>query len=104
VSHDAFAYLAGRYGFQEIGSVLSIEAQEPSPGELIALIRQVRQTGVRTIFVEPQVTSRLTQQVAREAGLQMLPLYSDAFPSDGSIRTYVDMMRTNARTIVEALR
>src|SRR5688572_24225954 len=104
VSHDAFAYLARRYGFQEIGAVLSTEAQEPSPGELVALIRQVRQAGVRAMFVEPQVTSRLTQQVAREAGLQMLPLYSDAFPADGSIRTYVDMMRTNARTIVDALR
>jgi ABC-type Zn uptake system ZnuABC Zn-binding protein ZnuA len=104
VSHDAFTYLARRYGFEEIASVLSTEAQEPSPSELIALIRQVRQAGVRTMFVEPQLTSRLTQQVAREAGLQTLPLYSDAFPPDGSIRTYADMMRANSRNIVDGLR
>ena len=104
VSHDAFTYLARRYGFEEIATVLSTEAQEPSPGEMIALIRQMRQTGVRTMFVEPQLPSRLIQQVSREAGLQMLPLYSDAFPADGSIRTYVDLMRANARTIVDGLR
>jgi ABC-type Zn uptake system ZnuABC Zn-binding protein ZnuA len=104
VSHDAFAYLARRYGLQEIGTVLSVDAQEPSPAELVALVRQVRQAGVRTLFVEPQVTSRITQQVAREAGLQLLPLYSDTFPPDGSIRTYVDMMRANGRTLVEGLR
>jgi hypothetical protein len=34
----------------------------------------------------------------------MLPLYSDAFPPDGSIRSYVELMRANGRNIVEGLR
>jgi ABC-type Zn uptake system ZnuABC Zn-binding protein ZnuA len=103
-THDAFPYFARRYGFEVIGGVLSSEAQEPSPNQLVALMRQVRQAGVRAVFVEPQFNPRLLDQVAREAGVQVLPTYSDAFPPDGSIRTYLEMMRANVRDIVAGLR
>jgi ABC-type Zn uptake system ZnuABC Zn-binding protein ZnuA len=103
-AHDAFPYFARRYGFQVIGAVLSSEAQEPSPNELIALIRQVQQQNVRAIFTEPQFNVRLLDQVARETGVRILPTYSDAFPADGSIRSYADMMRRNVADIVEGLR
>jgi len=102
--HDAFPYFARRYGFEVIGGVLSSEAQEPSPNQLVALMRQVRQARVRAVFVEPQFNPRLLDQVAREAGIQVLPTYSDAFPPDGSIRTYAEMMRVNVRDIVAGLR
>ncbi len=103
-AHDAFPYFARRYGFQVIGAVLSSEAQEPSPNELIALVRQVRQQGVRAMFTEPQFNVRLLDQVARETGVRILATYSDAFPADGSIRSYVDMMRRNVSDIVDGLR
>jgi len=103
-AHDAFPYLAQRYGFELVGVVLSAEAQEPSPSELIALVRQVRQSGVRAVFTEPQFNPRLMEQVAREVGVRIVPTYSDAFPADGSIRSYADMMRVDARNIADALR
>jgi manganese/iron transport system substrate-binding protein len=103
-AHDAFPYFARRYGFAVIGAVLSSEAQEPSPNELIALVRQVRQQGVRAIFTEPQFNARLLDQVARETGVRILPTYSDAFPADGSIRSYAEMMRRNVADIVDGLR
>jgi ABC-type Zn uptake system ZnuABC Zn-binding protein ZnuA len=103
-NHDAFGYLARRYGFQVIGAVLSGEGRDPTPGEIIALVRQIRQAGVRTMFVEPQFNVRLLEQVARDGGVQILRLYSDAFPPDGSIRSYLDMMRANGRNLSEGLR
>jgi ABC-type Zn uptake system ZnuABC Zn-binding protein ZnuA len=103
-AHDAFPYFARRYGFELIGAVLSGEAQEPSPNQMIALIRQVRQLGVRAVFTEPQFNPRLMQQVAREAGVALVATYSDAFPADGSIRTYDQMMRANGNNITAALR
>jgi manganese/iron transport system substrate-binding protein len=103
-AHDAFPYFARRYGFELIGAVLSGEAQEPSPNQMIALIRQVRQVGVHALFTEPQFNPRLMQQVAREAGVTLVATYSDAFPADGSIRTYDQMMRTNGNNITAALR
>jgi len=103
-AHDALPYFARRYGFELVGAVLSSEAQEPSPSELIALVRQVRQAGVRAVFTEPQFNPRLMDQVAREVGVRVVPTYSDAFPADGSIRSYADMMRVDARSIADALR
>jgi zinc/manganese transport system substrate-binding protein len=103
-AHDAFAYLARRYGLETVAAVLSTSAREPSPTELIGVLRQVRAAGVRRMFAEPQLNPGLVNQVAREAGIQVLPLYSDAFPPDGSVRGYVDMMRANGRSLVEGLR
>src|SRR5207248_3703594 len=62
-AHDAFPYFARRYGFELIGAVMSAEAREPSPNELIALMRQVRQSGVHAVFTEPQFNPRLMEQV-----------------------------------------
>jgi ABC-type Zn uptake system ZnuABC Zn-binding protein ZnuA len=103
-AHDAFPYFARRYGFELIGAVLSGEAQEPSPNQMIALIRQVRQAGVRAVFTEPQFNPRLMEQVAREAGVGLVITYSDTFPADGSIRTYDQMMRANGNNITASLR
>jgi hypothetical protein len=36
--------------------------------------------------------------------VRIVPTYSDAFPADGSIRSYADMMRFDARNIADALR
>ncbi|HEY7063446.1 MAG TPA: metal ABC transporter substrate-binding protein [Chloroflexota bacterium] len=102
-AHDAFPYFARHFGFELIGSVFNSEAQEPSPNELIALIRHTRESGARAVFTEPQLNPRLMQQVAREAGVSVVATYSDAFPADGSIKTYDDMMRANARNITAAL-
>ncbi len=103
-AHDAFPYFARRYGFELIGAVLSSEAQEPSPNELIALVEQVRQAGVGAVFTEPQLNPRVIEQIARETGVRVVPTYSDAFPPDGSIRTYADLMRADARNVADALR
>ena len=40
----------------------------------------------------------------REAGVGLVATYSDAFPPDGSIRTYDQMMRANGNNITAALR
>ena len=103
-THNAFAYFARRYGFEVIGAVLSAEAHEPSPSELIALIRQARTAGVRALFVEPQFDTRQAAQLVEQANLRVVPLYSDALPPDGSIQGYIAMMRANATNIVSALR
>jgi ABC-type Zn uptake system ZnuABC Zn-binding protein ZnuA len=103
-THNAFAYFARRYGFEVIGAILSSEAREPSPSELIALIRQIRSAGARAIFVEPQFNLRQVAQVVEQTNLRVMPLYSDALPPDGSIQGYIAMMRANANNIRAALR
>jgi zinc transport system substrate-binding protein len=67
-SHEAFAYLADRYGLEEVGVTgLSPEA-EVDPGRLEAVIDRVRETGATTVFVEPLVSPRIAETIARETG------------------------------------
>jgi zinc transport system substrate-binding protein len=67
-SHEAFAYLAGRYGLRQIPITgLSPEA-EPSPADLNAAIERVRQSGATTVFTETLLSPKLAQTVARETG------------------------------------
>jgi zinc transport system substrate-binding protein len=67
-AHDAFGYLADRYGLEEIPiSGLSPET-EPSPQDLEAVADLVRERGVTTVFTETLLSPEIGETVAREAG------------------------------------
>lgn len=100
--HDAFAYFAARYGLHLQGVVVRNPDREPSPRELASLIAEVRRLGTRAIFAEPQINPKYAESLAREAGIKVGYLYSDALTSE--IPTYIDMMRHNTLALVEALR
>ncbi len=107
-THDTFGYFAAEYGFQVhsiLGSVSS-EVAEPSAGEISETIQHIRREQVPAVFTENIINPRLTEQVAREAGVSLIrSLYTDALgPPDSAGESYLQMMRFNVRTIVEALR
>ncbi len=105
-SHDAFQYLAQRYGFEVVGTVfpLSTEA-EPSAKEMIELIEAIEHEGVPAVFGERGHSDRLAQRVAEETGAELIGgLYAGSLGQPGGeAGTYVDLMRFNVTTIVEAL-
>ncbi len=106
-THDTFGYLADRYGFRVAGTVLptSTEGASPSAQELAALVEAIRATGVPAVFGENVAASGLLSQVAAEAGVEVVAsLFTDALGPEGSAAaTYIDMMRFNVSTIVDAL-
>jgi zinc/manganese transport system substrate-binding protein len=108
-SHDTFSYFAKRYGFEVIGSGLgsvSTESADPSPAVLADLVSDIRAAAVPTIFAENVSNPEIMQAIAREAGVTLAPtLYTDALGEPGSTgASYVEMMRFNVTTIVNALR
>jgi zinc transport system substrate-binding protein len=67
-SHEAFGYLAERYGLEQVAITgLSPEA-EPEPGKLEDVMQLVRERGVTTIYFETLVSPRIAETVARETG------------------------------------
>ena len=67
-SHDAFGYLAQRYGLNQIPITgLSPEA-EPSPKDLSRVVDLVRSTHATTVFSETLVSPRIAEAVASETG------------------------------------
>ena len=85
---------------------LNTEAGEPSAQDLVVLVNDIREQGVKAIFLESQSSPKLVERVASEAGVVIGPeLYTDALGPAGSAgATYIHAMRHNARAIVAALK
>ena len=103
-SHDAFGYLGQAYGLQFIAPQGLSTEDEPSAGEVAALIRQIRADGVRAVFVENIRDPRLIRQIAAEGGAKVGgTLYSDALASEGPASSYLGMFKHNLDTLLAAL-
>jgi zinc/manganese transport system substrate-binding protein len=103
-SHDAFQYLARDYGFKiEAIEGVSTEA-EASNRHVSELIDDVKQQGVKAIFLETTLNPKVTTQMTRETGAKIGgSLYPDGLGS-GDASTYEGMMKHNVSTIVDALK
>ena len=106
--HDAFGYFSQKYGFQAISPVgwSTAELASVSLNQRQEIVKQIRELGVRSIFVETSLNSELIDGIARDAGVEIGgELYSDAMGPMGSAgETYLGMMRENVLTIVESLK
>ena len=67
-THDAFGYLAARYGLEVIPITGLAPEAEPSPQDLEAVAELVEERGVTTVFTETLLSPEFGQTVAREAG------------------------------------
>ena len=104
-SHDALGYYARRYGIKVVGTVipsLSTSGQ-PSAGEVDALVRTIRETGVKSIFAESSVNAKVEQAIASEAGVKVgKELWADSLGPEGSDgATYIGSIEANTRALVE---
>jgi len=105
-SHEAFAYLAQRYGLEQIPITgLSPEA-EPQPADLAHVVQLVEERGVTTIYYETLVSPRIAETVARETGATTAVLD----PIEGLTKDeiaagddYFTRMRANLRALEEGL-
>lgn len=100
--HDAFPYMARRFGLDLVGVVLRSPGREPSAQEIAALVTEMRTYGIPTVYAEPQFNARILELAARDAGVQVKRLYSDSF--DSQVGSYLDLMRFNVTSLVEGLR
>lgn len=106
--HDSLRYYLDAYGIAFAGSILpSFEDNaEPSVAEIDALAAQIRQRGVRAIFVEASMNPKLARTIARESGAKVIdgdPLAVDALGLPGSpTGSYLAATVYNTRIILEA--
>ena len=94
--HAVWTYFAKRYGLVEAAVVETTPGREPSPGEIAEIVRTVRDTGVRAIFAEVQLSQKAAKTIAAETGAMVVVL--DPLGSD-----YLAMMRENVARMREGL-
>jgi zinc transport system substrate-binding protein len=100
-SHDAFGYLAARYGLHEIAVTGLDPEAEARPRQLRRVIDQVRRSRATTVFVEPLLSRRLAETVARDADVRIAVL--DPIENASGDDDYFTLMRANLRALREAL-
>ena len=105
--HDAFGYLARRYGIRIVGAALpsTSTAAAANARDTARLIDTIRREHVPTLFSESSVDARLIEQLARETHVRVAAgLYGDTLGAAGSnADSYLAMMRQNARVLVAGM-
>jgi zinc transport system substrate-binding protein len=105
-SHEAFGYLADRYGLKQIAITGISPEAEPTPRALEDVIEQVRESGATTIFFETLLSPRIAETVARETGARTAVLNPiEGLTEDELARgqNYFSVMRENLATLRKAL-
>ena len=104
--HDSWAYFAPRYNMTVIGAVQPSDFSEPSPLDIAKLIDQIKAEKVPAIFASEVFSNRITDQIAKEAGVNIVQTLSDdALPGNltSPNHTYVGMMLDNMENMVVPL-
>jgi ABC-type Zn uptake system ZnuABC Zn-binding protein ZnuA len=108
-NHDAFTYFVSEYGITFVGSIIPEfdDNAEPSAADIDALVEKIRETGVRAIFAESSISSKLAEAVAAQADIEVFAgdesLYSDTLGATGSgAETYISATIHNVRLLAQA--
>jgi zinc transport system substrate-binding protein len=105
-SHAAFGYLAQRYGLVQVPITGLTPESEPTPQELVGVVKLVRRTHATTVFFETLVSPRLAETVAREVGARtaVLDPIEGLTPAEQSRgENYLTIMRRNLGALRKAL-
>lgn len=104
VSHEAFGYLASRYGLHQVGiSGLSPES-EPTSDTLAEVSDFVTEHGVTTVYSEVLVDPSIAQTVADETGAELEVLDPvEGITADSAGQDYFAVMRANLEVLRSGL-
>jgi manganese/zinc/iron transport system substrate-binding protein len=108
-SHDAFQYYGNHYGIDVLAVIGISTEQQPRPQDIVSLESQVKERGVKALFIETSVSRTLNdivKKIADATGASIGgTLYSDSLGDPGTdAGTYIGMVRHNTTTITKALR
>jgi manganese/iron transport system substrate-binding protein len=102
----AFSYLARDFGLKELYLwPINADAQG-TPQQVRKVIDGVREHDIPVVFCESTVSQKPAQQVARETGAKYGGvLYVDSLTdADGTVPTYLDLLRVTSGTIAGGLK
>ncbi|RFU20044.1 metal ABC transporter substrate-binding protein [Geodermatophilus marinus] len=101
-SHEAFGYLADRYGLEVVGISGLSPSQEPSPAQLAEITELVQERGVTTVYTETLVDPAVAETVAAEAGARTAVLDPlEGLTDESAGEDYLEVMRANLATLQE---
>ena len=101
--HPAWAYFGLRYKIKEAGVIEETPGREPTPKQVKAIIDNIRKSGIKAVFAEPQFSSRTAEAIAENTGAKVLFLDPIGNPEIPNRSTYLDLMRYNLKVMKEVM-
>ena len=105
VSHEAFGYLAHRYGFEQYGVIGLSADEQPSAATIAILIGLMQERDTFVVYVDPVYSSEYAQMIKSEIQTQtgdtvtVLELYLMLGPTDGKdLLTQMQLNLANLKT------
>ncbi|MEV4261521.1 metal ABC transporter substrate-binding protein [Kribbella sp. NPDC049584] len=99
-SHEAFAYLAKRYGLTMVGIAGFTPDAEPTPSRIKEVQDIVKAQGVSTIFYEELVSPKVADTIANDVGVKTAVLSPIEGLSDANSKeTYLTLMQQNLQEL-----
>lgn len=104
-SEAAFQYFAAAFGYEHWGIWGSNAEVEGTPEQMRRIIDIIHERRPAAVFWESTISDRYVRSVAEDTGVPVAgPLFVDSLGGPGSgAETYADMLRSNARLLVETL-
>lgn len=103
--HHSFNYMGKRYGITFLAPQGVSTEGDVSAKTVAAIIRQIKQQGIKAVFTENIKDGRMVQRIATETGVQVNgKLYSDALSKGKPADTYADLFRYNVKVMSEAMK
>lgn len=104
--HDSYAYFAPRYGMNVVGAIQPSDFSEPTPKEVVRIIKQLRAEQVPAVFGSEVFPSKVLAQIAKEGGSRYIDeLSDDDLPGEpgAANHTFIGMMTQNMEVMTKAL-
>lgn len=100
VSHEAFGYLAARYGLEQLGVAGLDPDSEPSPARVAEVHDTIRGEGITTVFYERLTSPDAVESLASDLGLETAVLDPIEGLTDETIdQDYLSLMRENLNAL-----
>lgn len=106
-SHEAFGYLAARYGLNQVGIMGLSPDAEPTPDKMAEITKFCREHKVKYIFFETLASPKLAQTIAKETGAELLVLNPIENLTEEEVKqgkNYITIMRENLANLAKALK
>lgn len=100
--HPAYAYLARRYGLNQVAAVEELPGEGPTISQTAQIIRLIKEKHIKVLFMENAFPAKAADMILKETGastdvLQPLETYDDLN------QTYVGLMTQNLEALKKAL-
>ncbi len=105
-NHDSLGYLVDRYKLRLVGTVIPgySTISEPSAQDMAQLVTEIKRLDIPAIFIDNNANNSLAAQIGRDTDIRVVPISTGSLSEpDGKSSTYLEFLRVNIKTIVDAL-